>query len=153
MRFKFITFLLLLSSISISFGVSAQATTDTIYNPTIHFTGLPKTYEIADIQVKGADNYEDYIVVGYTGLKIGDLITIPGPDITDATKRLWRQGLFSKIQITVDKVIGNKAYLTLNLRQQPRIGSITYHGVKKESSRIWMRPCSYAREIRLPRTS
>ena len=131
MRFKFITFLLLLSSISISFGVSAQATTDTIYNPTIHFTGLPKTYEIADIQVKGADNYEDYIVVGYTGLKIGDLITIPGPDITDATKRLWRQGLFSKIQITVDKVIGNKVYLTLNLRQQPRIGSITYHGVKK----------------------
>ena len=131
MRFKFITFLLLLSSLSISTGISAQVPTDTIYNPTILFTGLPKTYEIADIQVKGADNYEDYIVIGYTGLKKGDLITIPSSELTDASKRLWRQGLFSKVQITVDKVVGNKAYLTLNLRQQPRIGQINYHGVKK----------------------
>ena len=46
-----------------------------------------------------------------------------------------RQGLFSKVQIAVDKVIGNKAYLTLNLRQQPRISEINYHGVKKVRSR------------------
>lgn len=109
MRLKFITFLLLLSSITASFGAYAQAPTDTVYNPTILFSGLPKTYEIADIQVKGADNYEDYIIINYTGLKVGDIITIPSADITDASKRLWRQGLFSKVQITVDKVVGNKA--------------------------------------------
>lgn len=131
MRLKFITFLLLLSSITASFGAYAQAPTDTVYNPTILFSGLPKTYEIADIQVKGADNYEDYIIINYTGLKVGDIITIPSADITDASKRLWRQGLFSKVQITVDKVVGNKAYLTLNLRQQPRISEINYNGVKK----------------------
>ena len=129
MRFRFITFLLFLSALTAN--VCAQAPADTVYNPDILFTGLPKTYEIADIQVKGADNYEDYIVIGYTGLKVGDLITIPSAEITDASKRLWRQGLFSKVQIAVDKVIGNKAYLTLNLRQQPRISEINYHGVKK----------------------
>ena len=129
MRFRFITFLLFLSALTAN--VCAQAPADTVYNPDILFTGLPKTYEIADIQVKGADNYEDYIVIGYTGLKVGELITIPSAEITDASKRLWRQGLFSKVQIAVDKVIGNKAYLTLNLRQQPRISEINYHGVKK----------------------
>ena len=129
MRFRFITFLLFLSALTAN--VCAQAPADTVYNPDILFTGLPKTYEIADIQVKGADNYEDYIVIGYTGLKVGDLITIPSAEITDASKRLWRQGLFSKVQIAVDKVIGNKAYLTLNLRQQPRISEINYHWVKK----------------------
>ena len=129
MRFRFITFLLFLSALTAN--VCAQAPADTVYNPDILFTGLPKTYEIADIQVTGADNYEDYIVIGYTGLKVGDLITIPSAEITDASKRLWRQGLFSKVQIAVDKVIGNKAYLTLNLRQQPRISEINYHGVKK----------------------
>ena len=129
MRFRFITFLLFLSALTAN--VCAQAPADTVYNPDILFTGLPKTYEIADIQVKGADNYEDYIVIGYTGLKVGDLITIPSAEITDASKRLWRQGLFSKVQIAVDKVFGNKAYLTLNLRQQPRISEINYHGVKK----------------------
>ena len=129
MRFRFITFLLFLSALTAN--VCAQAPTDTVYNPEILFTGLPKTYEIADIQVKGADNYEDYIVIGYTGLKVGDFITIPSAEITDASKRLWRQGLFSKVQIAVDKVVGNKAYLTLNLRQQPRISEINYHGIKK----------------------
>ncbi len=129
MRFRFITFLLFLSALTAN--VCAQAPADTVYNPDILFTGLPKTYEIADIRVKGADNYEDYIVIGYTGLKVGDLITIPSAEITDASKRLWRQGLFSKVQIAVDKVVGNKAYLTLNLRQQPRISEINYHGVKK----------------------
>lgn len=131
MRFKFISNLLLLSSLTVSAGLSAQTANDTIYNPTINFTGLPKTYEIADIQVKGADNYEDYIIIGYTGLKVGNLITIPSSDVTDASKRLWRQGLFSKVQLTVDKIVGDKVYLTLNLRQQPRIGEINYHGVKK----------------------
>ena len=131
MRFKYITLLLLLMSVTAAFTASAQSETDTVYNPNILFTGLPKAYEIADIQVKGADNYEDYIVIGYTGLKVGDIITIPGPDVTDASKRLWRQGLFSKVQIAVDKTVGNKAYLTLNLRQQPRISEINYHGVKK----------------------
>ncbi len=132
MRFRFITFIILiLSSVMAGQDVCAQALTDTVYSPNILFTGLPKTYEIADIQVKGADNYEDYIVIGYTGLKVGDIVTIPSSEITDASKRLWRQGLFSKVQISVDKVVGDKAYLTLNLRQQPRISEINYNGVKK----------------------
>ncbi len=114
-------------------GLSAQtpAAADTIYNPTVLFTGLPKTYEIADIVVNGADNYEDYIVIGYSGLKQGDLIEIPGSDISDASKRLWRQGLFSKVQISVDKVAEDKAWLSINLRQQPRISEINYIGIKK----------------------
>ena len=84
-------------------GLRAQtpAAADTIYNPTVLFTGLPKTYEIADIVVNGADNYEDYIVIGYSGLKQGDQIEIPGSDISDASKRLWRQGLFSKVQLSL----------------------------------------------------
>lgn len=131
MRYRISNFLLLITVLTAAFTASAQVPVDTVYNPTLLFTGLPKTYEIADIQVKGADNYEDYIVIGYSGLKVGDLLQIPGADITDASKRLWRQGLFSKVQIAVDKVVGDKAWLTINLRQQPRISEINFHGVKK----------------------
>ncbi|MDE6326417.1 MAG: outer membrane protein assembly factor BamA [Duncaniella sp.] len=134
MRHNILYILLSLSLTVGSFtGLRAQtpAAADTIYNPTVLFTGLPKTYEIADIVVNGADNYEDYIVIGYSGLKQGDLIEIPGSDISDASKRLWRQGLFSKVQISVDKVVGDKAWLSINLRQQPRISEINYIGVKK----------------------
>ncbi len=90
MRLQYITYLLLLSTILGMSRAAAQTPTDTIYNPEILFTGLPKSYEIAEIDVKGADNYDRDIVIGYTGLKPGDIITIPASDVTDASKRLWR---------------------------------------------------------------
>ena len=104
---------------------------DTVYNPPVLFNGMPRNYEIADIKVEGADNYEDHIVIGFSGLKAGERIDIPGDEITQASKRLWRQGLFSKVQITVDKTAGDKAWLTLRLREQPQISRIDYQGVKK----------------------
>ena len=126
-----ILFLLLGLFIVGSLRSQAQMPTDTVVNPTVIFTGIPKSYEIAGIRITGADNYEDKNIIGYSGLKVGDYIPIPGSDLTDAAKRLWRQGLFSKVQISVDKIAGNKAWLVFNLRQQPRIASINYIGVKK----------------------
>lgn len=131
MRYK-----LLLVMVSMLAGVFvpqaiAQAQNDTIYNPKIVYTGMPQKYEIAGIKVTGADNYEDYIIIGYSGLSVGQRVEIPGDDITAAAKRFWRQGLFSKVQIKVEKICGDKAWLEVVLRQQPRISQINYLGMKK----------------------
>lgn len=129
MRYKL---LFLISIISTLCATSqAQERIDTIYNPKVIYTGMPRSYEIAGIKVTGADNYDDHIVIGYSGLKIGDRITIPGDDINDAAKRFWKQGLFSNVQIKVEKTAGDKAWLEFSLRQQPRIAEINYYGVKK----------------------
>ena len=109
----------------------AQVANDTIYKPKVIFTGMPKKYEIAGLKVTGVDNYEDYIVIGYSGLSLGQVVEIPGNDITNAAKRIWRQGLFSKVKINVEKVYDNKAWLEFELRQQPRISQINYNGMKK----------------------
>ena len=113
-----------------SFSAAAQEATDTIYNPNILFNGVPHKYEIAGIKVTGVDYYEDFIVIGYSGLNVGDRIDIPGPEITDAAKRFYRQGLFSKIQIKVEKTCGDKAWLEFALRPQPRISEVNYFGIK-----------------------
>ena len=55
-------------------GVKAQTPVDTIYNPPVIFSSMPKQYEIADIKVTGNENYEEFIVIGYSGLKKGDII-------------------------------------------------------------------------------
>ena len=104
---------------------------DTVVNPNVVFTGLPRTYRIAGIRIQGADNYEEKSILNYSGLKVGDYITIPGDEINSAAKGLWRQGLFSNVRITVDKTSGDQAWLCLDLRQQPRIAAIKYHGIKK----------------------
>ena len=134
MRLKLIT--LLGTCCALLFANNAKAQTpaaqnDTIYNPNVLFTGMPRTYEIADIQVTGAPNYEDYIVLGFTGLKVGDRVEIPGSDITNAVKRLMRQKLFAQARVKVIKTVGDKAWLEIELRTQPRVSMVNYNGVKK----------------------
>ena len=129
MRYKLLFLISLISTFSL-IGYAQQAV-DTIYNPKVIFTSMPRSYEIAGIKVTGADNYEDYIIIGYSGLKIGDRIQVPGEDINAAAKRFWRQGLFANVQIKVEKIAGDKVWLEFALRQQPRISTINYNGVKK----------------------
>lgn len=132
MRKKLILLLAIISAATSSaFAQSTSAVNDTIYNPPVIYTSMPRSYEIADIKVTGADNYDDYLVIGYAGLKVGDVVDIPGNDITNAVKRLMRQGLFAQAQIKVLKTAGNRAWLELAVRTQPRIAAINYHGVKK----------------------
>ncbi len=99
--------------------------------PVILYTGKPKKYEIADIQVEGVPNYEDYVLIGLSGLSVGQTISIPGDDITQAIKRYWRHGLFSDVKITAEKIVEDKIYLKISLTQRPRISDIHYYGVKK----------------------
>ena len=123
--------LIAISLIMCAFCVSAQSLTDTVYNPAVLFNGVPRNYELAGIKVTGADNYDDYIVIGYTGLKVGQRIDIPGNDINQAVKRLMRQSLFAQAQIKVEKVADGKVWLDIVVRPQPRISEITYTGMKK----------------------
>lgn len=106
------------------------APVDTIYNPDIIYSPMPKTYEIAGVKVSGIKNAEDYVVIGYSGLSVGDKIEIPGQEITDAVRRFWRQGLYSKVQINVEKIAGDKAWLEIVLNQQPRMSEMRFNGVK-----------------------
>lgn len=99
--------------------------------PAILYSSDPRKYEIADIQVVGADNYEDNVILSISGLNKGQTITVPGEDITDAAKRYWRHGLFSDVSIKADKIIGNKIFLTITLAMRPRVADIRYNGVKK----------------------
>lgn len=112
-------------------SVAAQTPVDTIYNPQVLYTAMPKTYEIAGITIEGAPNYDDFLILGYAGINVGDRVAIPGDDITNAVKRLMRQTLFAQARIELEKTAGDKAWLKIKLRTQPRIGKVNYIGAKK----------------------
>ncbi len=129
MRYKLLILIALICATA--FGSSAQEKVDTIYNPPVIYSSTPKKYELAGIEVSGNGNYEKFIIIGYSGLKVGDMIDVPGDDITQAAKRLMRQGLFAQAQIKVTKIAGNKVWLEFALRTQPRISAVNFIGVKK----------------------
>ena len=131
MRYK--SFLLLTAMLVGVLTTGAQETytvNDTIYNPKIVYTNSPSVYQLAGIRVEGVDNYDTNIILGYSGLSIGQRLEIPGDDLKTVAKRFWRQGLFSKVQILVEKTYQDKVWLVFNLRQQPRVSAVNYVGMK-----------------------
>ena len=120
--------------IAITFFCFCQAkaqSTDTIYNPEVYYSS-PKTYEIGGVEVTGiADHYDPETLLQLAGITVGSEIKIPGEAITKAIKRLYSNGLFSDVGISVDKVVGNKVFLILKLQERQKLSKINYIGLKK----------------------
>jgi len=112
--------------------ISAQTVVknDSVTTPEISYNE-PKEYQIADIQVEGADAYEDFTLIGFSGLEVGQKITVPGDEITNAIKKFWEQSMFSDVKIEQTKVEGNKVWLTIHLQLRPKVSEIIYKGLKK----------------------
>ena len=103
--------------------------------PVISYNLSHKKYEIADIKVTGAKNYEDFVLIGFSGLSVGDKIEVPGDAITDAVKRFWKHGLFSDVKILATQMTDDKVWLEIALTQRPTISDITITGVKKSEKK------------------
>jgi outer membrane protein insertion porin family len=104
---------------------------DVIVNPDISYAGTPRQLEIGGLAVKGVEGYEDYVLTGLSGLSVGQMISLPGTEITEAVKRYWKHGLFSQVAITADSIVGQKVYLCIHLATRPRVSTINYNGLKK----------------------
>ena len=99
--------------------------------PNIDYSRTPRQYYIGEITIDGVKNYDERLLIGLSGLAEGQKIEIPGEEITKAVKRYWRNGLFSNVAISVDSLVGDSAYLHIQLTQRPRISEINFNGVKK----------------------
>ncbi len=111
-------------------GVQLSAQ-DKIVNPEINYAGSPRQCRIAGLAVTGIEGYEDNLLIGISNLSVGQEISVPGTEITDAVKRFWKHGLFSDVSISIDSIIGRDAYLHINLAPLPRVSQINYYGLKK----------------------
>lgn len=117
-----------LALLACSVTVVAQ---DKIVHPDISYAGTPRELILGGMSVSGIEGYEDYMLTSISGLQVGQKISVPGNEITDAVKRYWRHGLFSFVQISADSIVGHKVYLHIKLSAHPRVSTINYIGLKK----------------------
>ncbi|MCR5313314.1 MAG: BamA/TamA family outer membrane protein, partial [Bacteroidaceae bacterium] len=120
-------FLLLMLMLGGGHVTWAQESND---KPTVLYEQVRKL-EIGGISVEGVQNYEDYILIGISGLTVGEQISVPGDEITEAIKRYWKHGLFSSVRIEADKIVDDKVYLKIVLSMRPRVSQVNINGVKK----------------------
>ena len=119
--------LLIISFLSIN--VTAQV------NDTLDYSD-PKSYEIGGVMVTGANNLNNNTLIAITGLSVGEKIKIPGDKISTAITKLWEQGLFEDINISIEKIEGSTAFLSINLKEYPRLSKFKFKGKKVSKSDI-----------------
>lgn len=91
-----------------------------------------KEYTITAIRTSGINFLDTAIVVSISGLQVGDKILHPGGDnFSRAVQNLWRQKLFSNIQIFVTKIQGDNIEIEINVTERPRLGNFYFKGIKK----------------------
>lgn len=94
----------------------------------------PGDYILGNISISGVKFLDTNAIIGITGLRKGQEISVPGDALSSAVKKLWTQGLFSDIRITKLKVQNDSVYIDIFLQEQPRISAINYEGIRKSES-------------------
>ena len=103
-------------------------------------------YLIADIEVIGADYSDENAILNFSGLAVGNSVTLikrslpsgevllGGNAIADVVKRLWRENIFSDIEVRAKEVSGTTVQLVIEVTERPRIASIEFKGISKSQS-------------------
>lgn len=87
--------------------------------------------KIAGITVMGAEYTDAQAILLFCGLKTGQEIMIPGDEIADALRKLWKNQLFSSIDIRLAEARGDDAFLVIVVKELPKLGVFKFDGIKK----------------------
>jgi outer membrane protein insertion porin family len=122
---------LLLALLLGSFCLSVPA--QTIDIRTMDYT-VPQDYEIGGMTVSGTKSTDPNAVKLFTGLQVGDKITVPGDRISMAIRNLWAQKLFSDVRIEAAEVRGRTIFLHIVVVEKPRLSRFKFQSVSKSDA-------------------
>ena len=88
-------------------------------------------YIVGGVSISGIRFLDTNALIGISGLRIGQEITIPGEVLKTAVQKLWQQGLFSDVRISISQIVSDSVFLDIFLQERPRISSVKYNGLKK----------------------
>lgn len=100
-------------------------------------SNAPKSqeYTIAGIVVNGAKFLDNDLLITVSGLAVGNTIKLPNDEsIAKAIRNLWKQELFSNVNVSVDRILGDKIFLKINVEERPRLSKYNFRGIKKSEA-------------------
>ncbi|HVE60933.1 MAG TPA: POTRA domain-containing protein, partial [Chitinophagaceae bacterium] len=93
---------------------------------------IPKEYTINSVKVTGANFLDTSIVISISGIQPGDKIQLPGGDaFSKAITNLWRQRLFSNVQIFITALQNDNIDIEISVQERPKLGDFKFIGIKK----------------------
>jgi outer membrane protein insertion porin family len=101
-------------------------------NQSISQRTKPEQFNILGISVEGntkATGTDAGAIIGNSGLKVGDEISIPGDEIRQGIQKLWALRIFSDVQILIENKIDKGVYLLIRVKEYNRLGKLEYTGL------------------------
>ena len=133
-HFYFLAFLLFLA-FSFNQTVAAQDSDTTaidIQDPT---TLSPRSYQIQNITLSGLVTARESYLLSSSGLEIGESIQIPGEQISNAIRQIYRTGIFSDVRISHEFVGTDEVILNIDVEEEPRLQRYELEGIKRSQRR------------------
>jgi outer membrane protein insertion porin family len=93
-----------------------------------------KKYILADVNLTSKISFNDQTVITFAGLEKGQLITVPGEEISSAIKKLGKLGLFDQISFYINRIQNDSIYLDLDIQELPKLNEVKFVGVKKNKT-------------------
>ena len=95
------------------------------------------TYELAGLEVVGCERTSAPVIRQMSGLRVGDKVQIPGPQIAQAIKRLLNQQLFAAVEIVETNTKADLIWLTIEVKEAPVLQQVSVSGLNKTKHRKW----------------
>ena len=91
----------------------------------------PVTYDIAKVNIKGTESRDVNAIKTITGLREGNPVTIPSPELSGGIKKLWNLGIFADVTLVMDSIQGDSIFLSIELIEQPILSKIIFKDANK----------------------
>lgn len=92
-----------------------------------------KSYEISTLRVSGNQFSDANAIINISGLRVGQKINVPGPEIPNVIKAIYKQRLFTQVDVQLENVVGNVAGVVIVVTEKPRYSTHSFKGVKKSA--------------------
>lgn len=91
----------------------------------------PKSYTIENITVSGQQYLSAKAIIAVSDLQIGDRINVPGPEISNAVRKIWAENRVGNVSITASEINGEMISLNIALTERARLSAIYIEGIRK----------------------
>ena len=106
--------------------------------------GRPKEYELAGITTTGAKYLDQDLLIAVTNLTVGEKLRLPNDEhLARAIKALWKQELFSNVEITITKYIDDKVFINIAVEERPRLSRFNFRNIKPSEAKELKPSCRW----------
>lgn len=91
----------------------------------------PRAFTLESISVEPCEYCNEDQIKIQSGLVVGSQIYVPGPDISEAVRKLWKMGFYSNVELFVNEISSTKINISIRVEMRPRVSAFDPKGIKK----------------------